>query len=1131
MTSPFHLSKPLVRRVRRAVLALAPLIIACGPHFYQAPPPLAHYPERTAGKTWKQLVDESQPSSLETWSQINKATVDFFASFKDLDDSARQDGLRDLIERNRATRYHRDVGNLLLECDELLNAPTPGFESYLASRASQLGSTVPSPPVPRWNLDDDEFDRLVNRYQRARANLLKKSQHELKTCPAGLLPNHQVRHAALLMRLGEFGGAHQFFCETFNAHRTHPRGEVAAFMIGRCSLAIARDMPDGTPEEHQLQRDQYDVAEEELANYLEAFPNGRFADDAYGWLGAVASDQKRIALAIDRQLERLGIQQTREVRYSTLRECDVLFGQMFEDAIDEDFWDSEHSHPGSLPDFDLLSSHQDAARLFLFHALDPAYKIHLPIYASNDTGDRGTLHFLERNIIQNSAFARYSLKELGHAVRGKDTPLDSTSLLILGWSALRDDDPAQALALFDRGLADVATDELLHARATALSRLERYQESADAYALLDTSFPSSPLNKPSRFDHALALHRAGESGESILLLLELDGFYEAEFGRNPAQFLHPDYETIQWIDTLAQFAPIEDIRRPLDRLPAGDPRTRVLRALVRTRALCEENFTLAGKHLDDDEHPAFPIHQFSRRWNAHQQIHLTGKRWNDDLTALRNTARAIRLASPRDPGLPAAHLRHARQWESLRGQVTLPLHQVFDYSSSESQKIDQLRRTNARILGMSDAQITKELDSRDELHHALELFLAATKSSHPDIAAPALEGANEILFRLAEFSPYQCSRAAETGATSLSNKLVDRLENDFPDRAETARAVRYNFLPPDLLGDWMPGDYNTSNADSAIAEALGIDHTAEADEETNQRYEAILATLHFLPHSDQTIEEIRHDLDRSMKEFKAIRAKLGTHQLLRLVDHLDDLHAAAHMPKVTPDQLGEYAALRLSNSAPMDEPADDSPLKSFYRFLALIRPLPSGNEPTRQSPETWKTFIEGYPKSPKLEAASLRRTRILVRQAVPIPHVRAFHFPASPIANGYKQLRSTPSPDLLGAAFKAIDEHLTRFPSGRYQRDIDLLQAACNTWTDDTASALAQLSEILNDPRHPELHGDASLHFAFLTQGLLTPSKRPDLVAAIRNSPTSVVHLEKLAHGDTCLSRLRPMLPWLKDQL
>ena len=1131
MTRRIHLPHRIALRLRSTLIALSPLVIACGPHFYQAPPPLARYPERTAGKTWQQLLAESKPASGESRKQVLQATSEFFDALPELDETARRARLQALIEQNRATRYQPAIGNLLVECGELLDAPTPGFEDYLRERSAELTRTLPTAPVQDWNLDDDDFKQLVQRHQRKLANLLKTSQQRLKSAPEGLRPNHLVRHAALLMRLGEFGGAHRLFAETSAEFPTHPRGEVAAFMQGRCSLAITRAMPHRTPEEHRLQRNQYDLVETEFAKYLEAFPEGRFTDDAYGWLGAVAADQNQLGLAIDRQLARLDIQQTREVMSSTLRELDQLFARLYDRALDQDFWDEDHSYFGTMPDFELLASHPDVARLFLFHAVDPAYQVHLPIHHSNETGDRGTLHFLERRILKTSPFSRLALKELGRAIVERDIALDATSHLILGWSALRSDDPAQALSLFDRGLTLARTDELLHARAIALSRQERYQASADAYVALNEAFPDSPLNGPSRFDHALALQRAGEAGEAILMLLDLDGFHDPDRSERPDMMLHPDHEAIQWIDTLAQFAPIEEIRRPLDRLPAGDPRTRILRALVRSRALCQEDFTLAGKHLDEADQPAFPIHQFGRRWNGHRQIHLTPERWKDEFKSLRNTARAIRLASSRDPGLAAAHLRHARQWEALRGHLTLPLLSVFDYSASESPKLDQLRRTNGRMLGISDQEIVAELDSRDELSHALDHYLAAAKSTHPEIAAPALEGANEVLFKLAEFSLYRCSRAVETDATRLSNELVDRLESDFPDRPETARAVRFTFVPPDILGHWMPGDYNPGNADAAIAGELEADDDRGTDDAINQRYQAILASLHFLPHSDQTMAEIRRDLTEATHEFESIRSRLDPHQLLRLVDNLDDLHAAAHTPEVTVEQLSEYAALRLSSTPPIGEPPGDSPLVSFYEFLSLIRPLPNGNELTRQSPARWKKFIETYPKSPKCEAASLRRARILVRHAAPIPHVRAFHFPAAPITHGYKQLHSRPDPTKLGDALQAVEAHRTRFPNGRYHRDIDLLQAACDSWNGETARALKSLTTILADTDHPELLGDASLYFAQLMERLLVPSRRPDLLVAIQQNPDSIIPLKKLARGDTCLSRLRPLIPWIESRI
>ena len=82
----FHFSS----RLRRSLVALAPLTIACGPFFYQAPPPLARYPQRTAGKTWHDILTESQPSNGISRDQILDEARKFFEEFSQRDEASRQ---------------------------------------------------------------------------------------------------------------------------------------------------------------------------------------------------------------------------------------------------------------------------------------------------------------------------------------------------------------------------------------------------------------------------------------------------------------------------------------------------------------------------------------------------------------------------------------------------------------------------------------------------------------------------------------------------------------------------------------------------------------------------------------------------------------------------------------------------------------------------------------------------------------------------------------------------------------------------------------------------------------------------------------------------------------------------------
>ena len=1111
--------------MKRSLLLLVPGLLACGPFFFLAPPPLARYPERIPTRSWEQLLDDTHPAGADTADALLAATRELVEGLPSMAPAARRQHVEALIDRNQRGEFRIRLANFLLELRELslLEVPEPALAEFLAWRLESLKKSDPAPPpVPPLADLIDEHDRRV------------------AVAPPALQPYEQFRRAARWFHHGPAERAAEEFRAVAEGFPDHPRAEVARFMSARCALSIARQVPLGSPPDApavERQRALYQVAMDEFRGYLRAHPEGRFTDDATGWIGAIHQDQGNLASALHCQVRRLEIQSTREVTRSVLRECDQLIAELIRKAGDTRYWDEGTRRPYGL-DFRLIARHPEVARLFVYHSLDPAAQVRLPIYQVNETADRGTLEFLRRNVTLPSAFTRSSLHALGRAVAEGERPGDPTSLLILGWAATRIGDHSQALLLFDRALADTSSDELVHGRAIALSRLGRHEASAASFGRLLDEFPDSPLSPPSRFDQAIELHQAGQSGEALLVLLELTRMVDPDRGWELPEdlYLHPEYEAIQWIDSLVQFAPRDELESALGRHPPGTPEMAFLRTVTRCRALCDGDFEAAARLLDAPDGPSLPRHETGRgkQWHPERWASLSEERWQGELADLVRTARLLRIASPRDRGRAAVHLRQARHWESLRGRVTLPLHGILDYSNSETWKLDQLRRSNARFLGIDAAEVDRQLESRDELRHALAHYLAAAEgSTEPEIVAPALEGANEALFRLAEFSLYAASRAAEDDHTALSDRLVSRLEAEFPERPETARAVRYTFLPPALLGDWMPGDYNMWNSDRRIAETLVHPARQHRPELVGERIGVIRSTIDLLPTSDEDLPEILRQLNRCRSELDALRPFLDPSELLPLSDHLDDLRAAATAEGVGIGLFQRYAELRLNSLEPPKPEGEWEPLAAHLAFLERIRRVQGDHGWPVLKGDTipsWQDFLEEHPDSAKAEAASLRLIRLQVRRACPIPHVRAFHFPEAPIAAGYKRVEQRDASEEFDAAalLGAIDAHRKRFPAGRYRADFDLLEGAVRARAGEFGRALECYVGVLTDPAHPELLQNTSLYFSELALRLLEPEDRRPLADAFRSRPEALRLLHQLAHGDTCVSRLRPMLPWLE---
>jgi hypothetical protein len=117
----------------------------------------------------------------------------------------------------------------------------------------------------------------------------------------------------------------------------------------------------------------------------------------------------------------------------------------------------------------------------------------------------------------------------------------------------------------------------------------------------------------------------------------------------------------------------------------------------------------------------------------------------------------------------------------------------------------------------------------------------------------------------------------------------------------------------------------------------------------------------------------------------------------------------------------------------------------------------------------------------------------------------------------------------LRALTKELDAHEKRFPGGRYRADIRVLRGAIAVQSRDYPVALKCFAEVLADPAHPELRMNAALHFSEVSLRLLDKNERPFVAAAFRSEPAAMPFLNNLAHGDTCLFRLRPVMAWLEE--
>ncbi len=1077
--------------MKKRVLLLTPLLLSCGLFFYQAPPPLEKYPQRIPGKGWREILTETRPApaALSTREQLLAECRALGAKLPDLTLQDRLARVDELIARNRDGEFDAEIATYLLELRELAadHAVLLAGQPYLRQREQLLGTWGGS--SPEW---------------------IEKG---LATCPPALEPNYRVQRAAMLLREGNQAAALAEFRAVMAAWPDHPRAEIACFMIGAC-LPSPAEIPYQF--EYYLEfwrpgpvNDSFQAFEAYLASY----PKGRLVADAHSRVAAVALELKRPGLAVKELLARWSSRSSRDDVRWVLRECEEIFAAVIKDPENGAY---PREDGAGLPWAEMVKR-PEVARLFVYLALDPAVRDGLPNLDRNLSSDGTTLNFLNRRILLPRPYVRTALLELGKAaVNVTDGKPDALTLLVLGWVAQTGNEPAQALALFDRALAMAKSDELLQGRAVALAALGRHEEAAATYQDLVESFPTSPLAKSTAFDRAIERARAGESGEALLDLLGRG--LEPYGGLPQGEQLYPEFELRQWVDSIAQFGSLEGMAKPLANLPVDDPRAGLLRAVVRYRALAAHRFDLARQHLDPvAAEPAEPTGEpgFLAGYEIQPLLHMDEARWQRDVAPLAEAYQRLEASGGKDA---AIHLEIGRRWKALRGKVTFPLERLFDYAMSENEKLDLLRRTNAAFMGVPAETIVKELDSRDELDHALAHFrMAAELSQDAEIAAPAMEEANEAIFRLAEFSHYRIARAVEADMAGLSARMAARLQADFPNRPEARRAAKWNFTPPLMMGRWMPGDYSRRDSEAAITRALGFPEAEPGAlawvTRTNMAEELV------------SIEAVQRRLQEQLADFNSRRPKLDEDTINHYGSKLDDLISAANLPGMTPMLFLGYEEMREGGPGAVlpASSGDSSKLEAHLEFLK--RPYPD-------TVESLERYMARFPNSPKAEPASLLRLRLQVRAFAPVPEIRAFHFPEAPIIGGYKRL-TRPRPvaaEVLEAAKRDLAAHEARFPGGRYAADIAELRAVVAAEMGDYETSLACLSSILADPMHPEMRRTTSLYFAEISLRLIDLNERAALANAFRKTPAALAWLRKLAYGDTCLFRLRPFIPWLEER-
>lgn len=1103
--------------------------IACGPMFYQAPPTLGTYPERVSAKRWPHLFAEAAPldPALPVAATLDESIARLPGEMAGMDEAARFAAIDRLLDENRRGPYASTRANLLHELRELAGNDDyfRDAKPYITWRIGRIGHAPKIPlSVRPWNVEEADFVKMRDADIAAVNRELDSMDQLTGQSPASMLPYWLVQRGHYLFQIRRHADAATLFSDIIERFPDHPRAEVACLMLARSKIEQSRELrrQDHAGEKHDEIFNLLSDAEDSLTEFVSAKPKGRFTPDAEGWLGAIAFDRGQFGNAVNHQLKRLDLQPTREITRTVLRECDFIFEKLIEsrDAGSDGWVD-----PQELFDPSTVARHPLVARLFVQHCIDPAAHIGLPMWwDDSETGGRGTIEFLKRRIFKPKTFVRSALNGLGSELLKVNRDPDATTLTLLAWAATEDGEHEQALALLSRISPAGMNDEAMQARAIVLQRLGRDAEAVEAFNTLASAHPSSPLLNDIAYRRSVSHFRSGHADRAILEILPL-AVSAADGEKVETIDLRPEYQVAQWLDTLIQFCPLEQLESACAGVAGNPLHHDLLRNAVRTRAFAAKRFDIAERHLAVEGEDV-PARDEWRVTGLESKRRMDRNAWDAHAAPLAALYRQLEQGGPSSAGL---HLSIARQWLDQRGILSMPSIALGYYAGSEEEKQELLRRRNALELGFDRETVHRELDHRDEASHALEHALEAAKSTDPLIAAPALELANQCLFRLAEFSLYQKSRALETDASKLSADLFAQLRERFPKSNEAKRAVRFTFTP--AAGPWMPGDYNPSNSASAMIAALeGYDlFDTPDDTDALEKIGAIAARFNRIDPATP-VSTVRKNLEAAKLDLQALRPLTLTErqdEVIRTIDLLDDLFAATQVPGVRGVDLSHYVANETEKLPP-----SFASLLDFRDRLKRIKDE-NGNETTAKNDtiEGWRAFLESYPDSSKAEAASFRLTRLIARQYRSKLTIEAFHFPDAPIPNGYKRIGVTRNDPLNEpeVVIAAIRDHDARFPAGRYRDDLNLLLAGALTDSGKYREPLVLIDSILGNPVQKDLHVLAALEFADIAQRLLEPSQRMAVARAMRGTPGAMARLRLMVEGDTFLSRLKPLMPWLEE--
>ena len=939
--------------------------------------------------------------------------------------------------------------------------------------------------------------------------------------PPALKPHWLYLRGAADFKSGDDADSADWFQKVLAEFPAHPRAEAAQFMVARCLLSQSRKIVESTEAMRGFNYLSDEARRAEAAkafrDYLAKYPQGRFAGDALGWLGAAAYDAHDYVSAI-----RFYIQQ----------------GAL----PDHPEFAAPASAMGEKTLSRIASSPDDAQ--FAELAKTPAAALGL-VYLILNTGEADNYNGNSDAPEEVRKWRREILPRVGKAIAAnealyKDAAWRPRWLAMLALASSGAGEQDEALRLVNLG-GDAKSDDLLFARGLVMQRAKRAKESAAAYEELFQRFPHSALTLEVRFRLAFALFDDHRAGEALVLLLKSapkETDTDTDTDAHPALSPLDPAQFGQLADAICNFAPVPELIAGAE--TAGlDPLLRTqITEVIAQRLLAKEQFDEAKKYMP----PA--------QWNLGAEKIAT-------LTAAAKSATVPAQKA-------AAFLALGDAWAAARGKLlTAPLdteERRRKFFRDEHAEANVRRAANAQALNAPPAALL-DLENRDELRHAFNWWIEASDAQpKTPLAAQALWRALRAMPHIADVSPFHRQRAVEKKWGDVSRKLYDRLRKEHPASEEARKlAVYWDFpkqekdhVPPAWEGFRVAQEADGRD-ESLTADILALKKRAATEDAAAMKQ--IATDLQQEAHKHLTAREaspLVNYVDDLALFFSEREPGAGVR--LRYVElRAQALQLSVFGPGGTPGGLGEAAVSDADLHAEIAKALADPAMRNAADYLAYLDcavvaneihdiPFPGvdkdGEKLTYRSRDyaalekATRAFLEKYPRSRKREAALLLHAKALSFGMKPRVFDRGASWPAAPRWEGGSDAVTTEQIPFDAKRLKdALDQSDREFPRGRYWKEIRDFRAAFAVRLRDWKATVARTVDQLDDAAKPSLRDDADKRLTEIFNALSDETARPELLAAIRANRRAVERLAEFINGGGGDRMFACMGVWLREQL